>query len=74
MPSQITPESSSASSIALDIVFPEPSAPLKDSHLSGKISWAEYMDEISWHLERYLRDHDSPEERLRTKNPERFAL
>ena len=74
MPSQIAPEPPSAPSIALDISFPEPSAPLKDSHLLGEISWAEYMDEISWHLERYLREHDSAEDRLRTKIAERFAL
>jgi hypothetical protein len=32
------------------------------------------MDEIAWHLDRYLRLHDDPAERLARKSRVRFVL
>jgi hypothetical protein len=54
--------------------FPVPSAPLADSHLRGPISWADYMDETAWHLQRYLEEHDDPAERVARKSEIRFSL
>ncbi|HEX4666372.1 MAG TPA: hypothetical protein VH207_07215 [Chthoniobacterales bacterium] len=44
------------------------------SHLRQAPSWAEFMDEIEHEWLHYMRHHDSPERRLREKNPERFRL
>ncbi|MGK0190701.1 MAG: hypothetical protein ACI9R3_006531 [Verrucomicrobiales bacterium] len=54
--------------------FPVPSAPLADSHLRGQISWADYMDETDWQLQRYLEKYDDPSERLARKSLSRFRL
>jgi hypothetical protein len=56
------------------LVFPTPSAPLCDSHLRERISWADYLNETAWHFRRYLEEHDDPEERLARKSLKRFSL
>ncbi len=58
--------------IAFD--FPAPPVPLKTPRSADSITWAQYMDEIAWLLERYLRHHDDPGDRLAHKLKERFVL
>jgi len=61
-------------SASLDLNLPSPGAPLAPSHRIGTILWADYMDEIAPILQRFLKEHDRPEERLARKIPERFVL
>ena len=57
-----------------DIRFPSGQNILSRSHLRQAPSWSEFMTEIEAEWRRYMREHDSPEERLRSKNPEPFRL
>jgi hypothetical protein len=38
------------------------------------ISWEAVIDETEWSREYYLKHFDSPEKRLRSKNPKPFVL
>ena len=59
--------------LALDLKLPEFEQPQLE-HWPSDMSWAEAMRRFEKARTRYLREHDSPEERLRTKNPEPFRL
>jgi hypothetical protein len=43
-------------------------------HWPSPMSWSEAMQHFAASRERYMREHDSPEQRLRDKNPEPFRL
>ncbi len=43
-------------------------------HWPSKMSWSEAMKNFAPTRERYMREFDSPEQRLRDKNGERFRL
>ncbi|MFN2509256.1 MAG: hypothetical protein ABR589_10850 [Chthoniobacterales bacterium] len=59
--------------LALDLNLPVFEAPQAE-HWPSKMSWAEAMRHFAATRERYMREHDSPAARLRSKNPERFIL
>lgn len=44
------------------------------SHLRQPPSWIEFMREIDGQWQRYMREHDSPEQRLATKLHTRFSF
>lgn len=54
--------------------LPEATEKLRRSHLRKPPTWTEFMDEIEQEWQEYMRKHDSPELRLRSKNPVRFTL
>lgn len=66
--------SSDDSTSQWDIRLPEPAARLHPSHLRKAPLWTEFMNEIEHEWLRYMRHHDSPERRLRDKNPEPFRM
>lgn len=43
-------------------------------HWPSRMSWSDAMRNFAPARERYMREFDSPENRLRTKNPARFRL
>ena len=43
-------------------------------HWPSKMSWADAMQHLAPTRERYMREFDSPEQRLRAKNPKPFRL
>ena len=43
-------------------------------HWPSKMSWVHAMRQFEEVRTRYMREHDSPEERLQSKNPEPFRL
>lgn len=43
-------------------------------HWPSRMSWSDAMRNFAPARERYMREFDSPENRLRTKNPTRFQL
>ncbi len=47
---------------------------LGPSHLRQPPSWIAFMREMDADWRRYMREHDSPEQRLRDKNPDAFRL
>ena len=59
--------------LAADLKLPVFDVPLFD-HSPSKMSWAEAMRCFGPLREQYMRDFDSPEKRLRDKNPVRFSL
>ena len=44
------------------------------SHLRQPPTWIEFMREIDAQWQRYMREHDSPEQRLATKLHTRFTF
>ncbi|MGI9173432.1 MAG: hypothetical protein ACR2F0_09000 [Chthoniobacterales bacterium] len=62
------------SASAWDIRLPEAPTPLQRSHLRNAPVWVDFMREIEQEWLHYMRHHDSPEKRLREKNPERFRM
>lgn len=56
-----------------DLNLPSPAEPLRE-HWPMKISWSEAVGYFAPMRERYMREGDSPEARLRAKNPARFVL
>jgi len=53
--------------------LPEFDAPQVE-HWPSKMSWADAMRTFAAARARYMREFDSPQQRLRDKNPERFRL
>ncbi len=50
-----------------DLRLREASEPLHRSHLRQPPTWIEFMREIAPQWQRYMREHDTPEQRLATK-------
>jgi hypothetical protein len=75
-PAATPPDESASATAAADSLpdFPSPSAPLADSNLREKISWADYLDETAWHLQRFLKSQDDADLRLARKSRTRFSL
>jgi hypothetical protein len=61
------------SSFAVDLDLPAFELPQAE-HWPSKMTWSDAMRHLAPARERYMREFDSPEERLRSKNPERFIL
>jgi hypothetical protein len=61
------------SSLALDLKLPEFEVQQVE-HWPSKMSWAEAMEAFAATRARYMRDFDSPQQRLLDKNPEPFRL
>jgi hypothetical protein len=59
--------------VALDLKLPEFEQPQRE-HWPSKMSWVDAMRQFEEARRRYMREHDSPEERLQSKNPEPFRL
>ena len=59
--------------LALDLNLPEFDVPQAE-HWPSKMSWSEAMHAFAATRARYMREFDSPEQRLRDKNPEPFRL
>ena len=57
-----------------NIRIPEPTAGLSVSHLRHPPSWAQFLSEIEDEWGRFMRNHDSPQQRLATKISARFVL
>ena len=60
-------------SLATDLCLPVFDQPLVEPW-PVKISWAEAMRSFASLREYYMQHFDSPEKRVRDKNPERFSL
>jgi hypothetical protein len=65
--------SKNRSSLAPDLNLPVFEVPQVE-HWPSPMSWSEAMRHFAASRERYMREHDSPEQRLRDKNPEPFRL
>ena len=61
------------SALAIDLNLPEFEAPQVE-HWPSKMSWSEAMRAFAPARARYMRECDSPQQRLRDKNPEPFRL
>jgi len=61
------------SPLAIDLNLPVFTA-RQVEHWPSEMSWAEAMRQFAPTRERYMREFDSPEKRLREKNPARFRL
>ena len=61
------------SSFAIDLNLPEFEA-RQVEHWPSKMSWSEAMRAFAAARARYMREFDSPQQRLRDKNPEPFRL
>ncbi len=59
--------------LATDFVLPVFDEPMREPW-PAKMSWSDAMRHFAAARERYMRHFDSPERRLRQKNPERFRL
>ncbi len=57
-----------------DIRLPDAPGALYPSHRRKAPLWMEFMKEIEQEWLHYMRHHDSPEKRLRDKNPEPFRM
>jgi hypothetical protein len=64
---------SDRSALALDLNLPEFEAPQVE-HWPSKMSWSEAIRAFAPARERYMREFDSPQQRLLDKNPEPFRL
>lgn len=47
---------------------------LPPDYLRLRLTWSEAMKRFSWGRDYYMEHYDSPEQRLKEKNPERFVL
>ncbi len=63
----------SESSLAGDLNFPVFTVPQKE-HWPSKMTWSQAMELFAWARDEYMRKFDSPEQRLRDKNPIPFRL
>ena len=61
------------SAFPIDLNLPEFEAPQLE-HWPSKMSWSEAMRMFAATRERYMREFDSPQQRLLDKNPEPFRL
>jgi hypothetical protein len=61
------------SSFAIDLNLPEFEA-AQVEHWPSKMSWSEAMRIFAPARARYMREFDSPQQRIRDKNPEPFRL
>jgi hypothetical protein len=61
------------SPLAIDLNLPDFEAPQLE-HWPSKMSWSDAMRIFSPARARYMREFDSPQQRLRDKNPESFRL
>jgi hypothetical protein len=61
------------SALALDLKLPEFEVPQVE-HWPSAMSWSEAMQAFAAARERYMREFDSPQQRLLDKNPEPFRL
>jgi hypothetical protein len=61
------------SAFAIDLNLPEFHEP-QIEHWPSKMSWSEAMRSFAAARARYMREFDSPQQRVRDKNPERFRL
>jgi hypothetical protein len=61
------------SNLAIDLKLPEFDARQLE-HWPSKMSWSDAMRIFAPARARYMRDFDSPQQRLRDKNPEPFRL
>lgn len=72
-----SPESETSPSdkprLALDLNLPVFTVPQKE-HWPSKAPWAEAVRAMAPFRDYYMRHFDSPEQRLRDKNPARFRL
>lgn len=59
--------------LASDIDLPACDEPMRE-HWPLEMTWSDAMEHFAPARERYMRGFDSPEQRLRAKNPERFRL
>ncbi len=66
--------SESAGGTPWDIRLPDAKGLLFPSHLRQAPTWAECMREMDAQWQRYMRDHDAPEDRLATKLHTRFRI
>jgi hypothetical protein len=66
--------SETAESGAWDLRLWEETSSLSPSHLPQPPSWIAFMRDIDAEWRRYMQETDTPEDRLRGKNPERFRL
>lgn len=57
-----------------DVRLPDAKGLLYPSHLRQPPSWAEFMREMDAEWQRFMRDHDTPEDRLATKLHRRFKI
>ena len=64
----------SAEAGAWQIRLREPEESLLASHLRQPLSWVAWLREMEHEWRRYMQEHDSPEQRWREKNLERFRL
>ena len=58
---------------AIDLNLPEFEA-RQVEHWPSKMSWSQAMQAFAAERARYMREFDSPQQRLRDKNPEIFRL
>lgn len=58
----------------LELNFPDPEEALYASHLRNKISWENWVQEMTPAWKRYMSEFDSREQRKRDPNEERFVL
>ena len=61
------------SALALDLKLPEFETPQVE-HWPSAMSWSEAMHAFAEARERYMREFDSPQQRVLDKNPEPFRL
>ena len=61
------------SALAIDLNLPEFDTPQVE-HWPSKMSWTDAMRSFARERARYMREFDSPQQRLRDKNPEPFRL
>jgi len=62
-----------AKPLATDFVLPVFEEP-QIEHWPSKMSWIKAMRHFAAERSHYMRDFDSPERRLRDKNPDRFRM
>jgi hypothetical protein len=70
-----SPESriSARAPLALDLNLPDFDRPLAE-HWPSAMSWSAALRHFAPARARYMREFDSPEKRLRDKNPQRFEM
>jgi hypothetical protein len=61
------------SNLTIDLNLPEFEEPQLE-HWPSKMSWSDAMRSFADSRVRYMRESDSPQQRLRDKNPEPFRL
>lgn len=66
-------DSSGKEPLAGDLGLPVFTAPMQE-HWPLEMTWAEAMRQIAPARQHYMKKFDSPEKRLRTKNPAIFRL